>query len=193
MVSTRIGGAPVTTAHYARFAASLVSGVVASLIGGVVMAIVMVVAYMAFKHTSFLYPLRPIGTFLYGSAMLSRPTAGMYVAATLFHFGICVIWGIVYGIAATLLRVDKSVGGALTLGLIVGLASQIIDVNLVTPAFMARVWGYNLWADTVPPLYSWVAHVAFGATFAIAPLLFRNLWLRWSGRADLIASDPRIR
>ena len=87
MASTRIGGAPVTTAHYARFSASLVAGFVASLVGGVAMAVVMVVAYMAFQHTSFLYALRPVGTFLYGDTMLTAPTPAMYVAATAFHFG----------------------------------------------------------------------------------------------------------
>lgn len=197
MPSTTIGGAPVTTAHYARFSASLVSGFVASLAGGVVMAAVMVVAFMVGQHTSFLYPLRPIGTYLFGDRMLVAPTAGMYVAATAFHFGVCAIWGIVFAFAATLLRADKSFGGSLILGVVIGLASQIIDINMVTPALQTTRWGQDLWTATVPPLYSWLGHVAFGLTFVIAPLLFRPLWLRWSGRPDLTRdvdwNDPRIR
>lgn len=193
MASTRIGGAPVTTAHYARFSASLVSGFVTSLVGGVVMAVVMVVAFMAFQHTSLLYALRPIGAFLYGDRMLVAPTASMYVAATAFHFGVCAIWGIVFAFAATLLRADKSFGGSLVLGIVIGLASQIVDINLVTPRLMTSLWGQDLWSATVPPLYSWLGHLAFGVTFAMAPLLFRNLWLRWSGREDLTYDDPRIR
>ena len=193
MASTTIGGAPVTTAHYARFSASLVSGFIASLIGGVAMAVVMVVAYMAFQHTSFLYALRPIGTFLYGDTMLTAPTTAMYVAATGFHFGICAVWGIIFAFAATLLRVDGSVGGSLALGIVIGLASQIVDVNLVAPALQNRLWGTDLWTATVPPLYSWLGHIAFGLTFAVAPLMFRKLWLRWSGRSDLLYDDPRIR
>ena len=101
MPSTTSGGAPVTTAHYARFTASLVSGLVAALAGGVVMAVVMVVAFMLGQHTSFLFALRPIGTYLFGDRMLVAPTAGMYVAATAFHFGVCALWGIVFGLAAT--------------------------------------------------------------------------------------------
>jgi hypothetical protein len=193
MASTTIGGAPVTTAHYARFSASLVSGFVASMIGGVVMALVMVVAYMAFQHTSFFYPLRPIGAFLYGDRMLSAPTPAMYAAATAFHLGICAVWGIVFAFAATLLRVDRSVGGSLALGVVIGLASQIVDVNFIAPALMNRLWGSDLWTATVPPLYSWLGHIAFGLTFGIAPLFFRSLWLRWSGRADVLYDDPRIR
>ena len=193
MDSTRIGGASVTTAHYARFSASLVAGFFASLLGGAVMAVVMVVAFMAVEHTSFWYALRPIGSYLFGDRMLVAPTPAMYVAATAFHFGICVVWGIVFAFAATLIRVDKSLGGALALGVVVGLASQIVDVNLVTPALMNQLWGQNLWAATVPPLFSWLGHLFFGLSLVVAPLIFRKLWLRWSGRGDLLADDPRMR
>jgi hypothetical protein len=193
MASTRIGGASVTTVYYARFSASLVSGLVASLVGGVAMAIVMVVAYMTMQHTSFLYPLRPIGAFLYGDRMLVAPSAGMYAAATGFHFGVCAIWGIVFAFAATLLRADKSFGGSLILGIVIGLASQIVDINFVTPPLMNSLWGQDLWTATVPPAYSWLGHVAFGLSFVIAPLIFRKLWVRWSGRGDVLYDDPRIR
>lgn len=193
MASTRIGGAPVTTAHYARFSASLVSGFIASLVGGAAMAVVMVVAFTIGQHTSLLYALRPIGAFLFGDRMLTAPTPAMYVAATAFHFGVCAIWGIIFGFAATLLRADKSFGGSLILGVIVGLLSQIVDINLVTPALMNSLWGSDLWMATVPPLYSWLGHIAFGLSFVVAPLMFRNLWLRWSGREDVLYDDPRIR
>ncbi|MCA1665654.1 MAG: hypothetical protein LC659_15535 [Myxococcales bacterium] len=193
MASTTIGGASVTTAHYARFSASLVSGFVASLAGGVVMAVVMVVAYMTMQHTSLMYALRPIGTFLYGDRMLVAPTAGMYAAATAFHFAVCAIWGIVFAFAATLLRADKSFGGSLVLGIVIGLASQIIDVNLVTPALQNSLWGQDLWTATVPPPYSWLGHVGFGLAFVLAPLMFRKLWVRWSGRGDVLYDDARIR
>ena len=193
MSSTRIGGAPVTIAYYARFSASLVSGFLTAMIGGVVMALVMVVAFMAFQHTTFLYALRPVGAFLFGDRMLVAPTASMYVAATAFHLGVCAVWGIVFAFAATLLRADKSYGGSLVLGIVIGLASQIVDINFVTPPLMNSLWGQDLWAATVPPLYSWLGHIVFGVAFVLAPALFRTLWLRWSGRSDLTYDDPRIR
>lgn len=193
MNSTRIGGASVTTAHYSRFAASLVSGFIAAMAAGVVMAVVMVVAFAGFHQTSLLYALRPIGSYLFGDQMLVAPTPAMYLAAAAFHFGVCALWGIVFGFAATLLRVDKSLGGSLALGIVVGLTSQIVDINFVTPPLMSQLWGQDLWAATVPPLYSWVGHLFFGLTFVVAPLLFRTLWLRWSGREDLLADDPRAR
>jgi hypothetical protein len=195
MDSTRVGGAPVTTAHYARFAASLVSGFAAAMIGGALMAVVMVVAFMAVEHTSFFYALRPIGAFLYGDEMLVAPTTAMYAAATAFHFGICAVWGIVFAFAATVLRVDKSIGGSLALGVVIGLSSQIVDVGFVAPALMNQLWGQDLWSATVPPIFSWLGHLVFGLSFGFAPLVFRKLWLRWSGRPDLAApvDDARIR
>ena len=102
MDTTRIGGAPVTKAHYARLAASLVASFIASMIGGAVMAVVMVVAYAAVHKMGLLYALRPIGALLYGDAMMTAPTPLMYVGAVAFHFGICAVWGIVFALAASL-------------------------------------------------------------------------------------------
>ena len=191
MATTRIGGVPVATAQSTRFAASLVSALVASLAGGVAMAIVMIVAFTAFQHTGFFYALRPIGSFLFGDRMLEAPTAAMYVGATAFHFGICLAWGIAFALVATLIRADKSIGGALVLGVVVGLFSQIVDIGLIAPPLQKALWGDDLWTATVPAAYSWLGHIAFGLTFVIAPLLFRPLWMRWSGRADVLADDPR--
>ena len=181
MATTRIGGAPVTGAHYARLAASLVSGVVASLVGGVAMAVVMIVAFTTIRHTGLLYALRPIGAFLYGDRMFWAPRPAMYVAAAALHFGVCALWGVVFAFVATLLRAEQSIGGALLVGIVVGLASQIIDISFVTPALMDSLWGEDLWTARVPAAYSWLGHVAFGLSFALAPLLFRGLWARWSG------------
>jgi hypothetical protein len=187
-----VGGVPVARAYYARFTASLVAGVVASLVGGVLMLVVMVVAFVAFRHTGILYALRPIGAFLYGDAMMRSPTAAMYAAATFYHLGICALWGIVFAFGATLLRADKSYGGALVVGLIIGLGSQIVDINLAAPAVMNRLWGHDIWTETVPPLYSWLSRLVFGVALVLSVPMFRRLWLRWSGRADLDADDPRF-
>jgi hypothetical protein len=193
MDTARLGGAPVTTVDYARFAASLVASLIASMIGGVVMAVVMVVAYAGIHKMGLLYALRPIGAFLYGDAMMSGPTPMMYGAAVAFHFGICALWGIAFAVAASLLRVERSFGGSLVLGIVIGLASQIIDVNLVAPPLLFGVWGHDIWTETVPSLYSWLGHVAFGLCFALTPAFFGALWPRFGGRHESMFDDPRIR
>lgn len=181
--SSKTGGAALLTADYARFAASLVSGFIAALIGGVAMAIVMVVAFTALRHTSPWYALQPIGAFLYGDRMFVAPTGAMYAAATALHFGVCAVWGILFAFAATLIRADQSIGGSLVLGIVIALASQIIDIGFVAPAVMNALWGQDLWTPTVPPAYSWLGHVAFGLCFAVAPLFFRRLWPRFAAIA----------
>lgn len=78
--------------------------------------------------------------------------------------GICALWGVVFAFAATLLRAEASVGGALLIGVVIGLASDIFDVR-----------------TTTAPAWRWLGHVAFGLSVALAPLLFRGLWARRSG------------
>ena len=60
---------------------------------------------------------------------------------------------------------------------------------------MFNVWGHDIWTETVPPLYSWLGHVAFGFCFALTPLFFRRLWVRFGGRdeEEVMFDDPRIR
>ncbi|MDB4971036.1 MAG: hypothetical protein JWN44_6725 [Myxococcales bacterium] len=202
MQSTRVGGAPVTTTDYARISATLLSSFLAAMVGGAVMAVVMIVAFTVFQRTDLLFALRPIGAYLFGDAILLGPTPMMYVGAVAFHFGICALWGFLFAIAASVLRVERSTGGAVLLGVIIGLASQIIDINLVTPPLLFGLWGHDIWTEMVPPLYSWLAHVAFGLSFAVAPALFRPLWRRFGGRDEELPEsvpeenafdDPRIR
>lgn len=192
MSATRMGGVNATAAHYARFSASLVSGVIGSMVGAIAMLLVMIVAFVAFAHTSAFYPLQIFGSYLFGDAALRSPTLLVLLGGLTFHLGTAAAWGIGFGFTAAVLRVDRSVGGSILLGLVVGLTAQLVEVNLITPALM-RPWGHDVWAANVPPLLSWVSHVVFGLGFAVTPFLFRDLWLRWSGRADLTVDDPRIR
>jgi hypothetical protein len=193
MATTTVGGAKVTTAHYARFSASLVSSVIASMVGAALMTIVLTVAFMRYEARPVYYPLQIIGTFLFGDLALKAPRWEIYPTAAALLFGVCAVWGIVYAFAATQLRVDKSVGGSVVLGLIIGLASQIVDVELITPTVMNRLWGNNLWAENVPPIFSWLGHIIFGLSFVVFPFVFRRLWIRYSGRKDLLAAHPHLR
>lgn len=193
MATTTVGGAPVTTAHYARFSASLTASVIASMSGAALSALVMVVAFMRFEGRPFFYPLQLVGTFLFGDLALSAPRWEIYPTAAAFHFGICAVWGIVYAFCATMLCVDKSIWGSLALGLVVGMAAKLVDVDLVAPSVMTRLWGHNLWAESVPPVFSWLGHIVFGVSLGVFPFVFRRLWIRFSGRKDLLAAHPHLR
>jgi hypothetical protein len=174
MDTTPRARASVTTAGATRFAATLAAGVGAAIVGAVVMALVLIVAFMAIERTSVVYALRPIGTLLYGDRMLVAPTAAMYAGAAALHFGVAIAWGIVWACMASLLRVEVSPPGALLVGVVVGLAALIVDVQVIAPAIGNARWGDDLFTSTMPPAFSWLAHVAFGASFVIAPRFYRR-------------------
>jgi hypothetical protein len=175
MESTIRRPAAVTTGQTTRLAATLLSSVGAAILGGIALAIVLIVAFMTVEKTSLAYALRPIGTFLYGDRMLVHPTPAMYAAAIALHLGMCVAWGLVYAAAASLLRVEASVPGALLLGVVVGLTALILDVHALVPQLEQARWGRDLFGAVTPPLFSFLGHVAFGLCFAVAPLLYRRL------------------
>ncbi len=81
-------------------------------------------------------------------------------------FAVALAWGLVFGFAATLLRAEASFGAALVLGIVLGLAGDILDAALVPPS--------------VPPARSFLGHVAFGTAFVLAPLVVRVVQARWS-------------
>jgi hypothetical protein len=191
-LTTRIGGTNVTTAQAARWSASMLSAFIASQVGGALMAVFLCAWYVAAYNTYLFHPLNIIATFRYGEPALYNLHAAGYLWAVAFHLGVCALWGLAYGLLATALRVDKNKWAPLALGLAIGLASHIVDINLVTPALMANLHGHNIWAENVTPLAGWLGHIVFGLGFAVFPPLFRKLWLRFANRQDLLASDPRI-
>lgn len=174
MDTTTRARSSVTMLPSARFAATLSSSFGAAILGGCVMAAVLIVAFMTIERTSFLYVLRPIGTLIWGDRMLVAPTAAMYAGAAALHFGVAVAWGLVYACMASLLRVELSPSGALVVGVVIGLAALIIDVQLLAPAIGDARWGDDLFTSTMPPAFSWLGHVAFGASFVVAPRLYRR-------------------
>lgn len=189
----RIGGTDVTTATSARWSASLLAAVSASQVGAVLLVAFLCAYNVVVFRAPLLSPLQIYGSYRYGDAALIQLHAGGYAWAFAFVMGTCALWGLVYGLLATALRVDKDRWAPIALGVIVGLAAQIVDINLVTPRIMQALWGHDMFAENMRPVSSWVGHVLFGLGFAAFPALFRSMWLRFSNRGDLLADDPRIR
>ena len=53
------------------------------------------------------------------------------------------------------------------LGVAVGVASQLVDVNLLLPPVMRALHGRDIWAAEVPAFWSWAAHVVFGLSLGL--------------------------
>lgn len=190
--TTRVGGTHVTTAAAARWSASLLSALISAMVGGAVWLLAMMAWFAVVPRTPIQQPLNVIATLRYGEAALFSLPASGYLWALAFHLGLAALWGMLYGVLATALRVDKSAWAPLVLGVIIGLAAQIIDVNLLSPAVFGGLYGHDIWRENVAPAASWIAHVGFGLGFAVFPSVFRSLWLRFAGRQDILAEDPRI-
>jgi hypothetical protein len=188
MDTTRIGGTNVTTALSARWAASILAGLAASQIGAVVMLAFWAVFFGLAVGVPGV-PLQIIAAFAYGRQPV--PVLG-YVWALAVLLGTSAMWGVVYSLLATALRIDKSRWAPVVLGLVVGLMAHVVGVNLLTPKLFWAMYGRNYWLESMAPVISWTGYVLFGLGFAAFPAIFRSLWLRFAGRRDLLADDPRI-
>lgn len=190
--TTRVGGTNVTTAAAARWSASLLSALISAMVGGAVWLLSMMAWFSAIPRTRVQQPLNVIATLAYGESALFVLSPAGYLWALAFHIGLAALWGMVFGVVATAIRVDKSAWAPLVLGVVVGLAAQIIDVNLLAPAVFGGLFGHDIWRENVSPAASWIAHVGFGLGFCVFPSVFRTLWLRFVGREDILAEDPRV-
>jgi hypothetical protein len=162
------------------------------MVGGAVWMLAMMAWFSAIPRTRVIQPLNVIATLAYGESALFSLSPSGYLWAIAFHVGLAALWGMVFGVVATAMRVDKSAWAPLVLGVIVGLAAQIIDVNLLSPAIFGGLFGHDVWRENVAPAASWIAHVGFGLGFCVFPSVFRTLWLRFVGREDILADDPRV-
>ncbi|MEZ4273477.1 MAG: hypothetical protein R3C68_19190 [Myxococcota bacterium] len=92
----------------------------------------------------------------------------------LHQLGPALVWGVLFGIAVN--RLDLRTSSILIpLAVVTGLASQVIDVNLIMPAAMQALHGHNIWAEQVPALWSWAAHLVFGLGLLVFPRIATRL------------------
>ncbi|HET9551485.1 MAG TPA: hypothetical protein VFP50_00820, partial [Anaeromyxobacteraceae bacterium] len=108
------------------------------------------------------------------AALQGVNVGAVLVGLVLHQAGPSLAWGLAYG--AILHATDRRSGAvAVLIGAAVGLASQAIDVNLVMPVAMRALHGHDLWAENVPALWSWAAHLVFGLSLACFPEVMRRL------------------
>jgi len=147
----------------------LAAGAIAGQISGLIMAVVMMAVFTIFLGKGPLSPVQVIGSFIFGDAALQGFNLPALLAGLVLHqAGPSLAWGLVFG--GVLYAFDIRRGAALVLiGALDGLASQVVDVNLVLPAAMKALHGHDIWAEQVPAFWSWAAHLVFGLGLAIFP------------------------
>jgi hypothetical protein len=165
---------PIRTEKKTEIGPDLIAGAICGEIAGLVMAVVMMAVFVLFLEQGPLFPVQVIGSLVFGDDAVRGTHGGAIVAGLLLHqLGPSLVWGLVFGTLAWLLNVRH--GFALvTLGLIIGIASQLLDVELLVPIAFRALHGHDIWAENVPPFWSWAAHIVYGLTLTIYPKIYKG-------------------
>jgi hypothetical protein len=153
----------------------IAAGAIAGQIAGLIMAVVVMAVFTIFLGKGPLYPVQVIGSFVFGDAAIQGFNLPALLAGLVLHqAGPSLFWGMVFGGVLYALDVRRT-GAVLLLGAIIGLASQVVDVNLVIPAAMKALHGHDIWAEQVPAFWSWAAHLVFGLGLGVFPWVHGKL------------------
>lgn len=145
----------------------LVPAIITGQIAGLIMAVVVIAVFVLFLGKGPLYPVQVIGSLLFGDAALHGTNLAAVVAGLLLHQGgPALFWSIVFGLAVHQWRVAGT-ARLVGLGVAVGVASQLVDVNLLLPPVMRALHGHDIWAAEVPAFWSWAAHVVYGLSLGL--------------------------
>lgn len=165
--TTRTGviGRPVAREGF-PWRAALVSGIATGILGGTVMILILMITTAA-RGLGFWTPLQSLAATFLGVEALVGGTWTMLLGLA-FHLAVASVLAFVY---AALVGRTASFGGALLTGAAYGLAiyafMSFFLLPMVNPVMAARV--------ALLPVVWFFAHMAFGATLALAPLLKRRM------------------
>ncbi|MEK6628628.1 MAG: hypothetical protein AABY53_08375 [Bdellovibrionota bacterium] len=154
--------------------ATLLPGVLTGQIAGLIMAVVVMLVFAVFLGKNFLYPVQVIGSTVFGENALDGFNFGAILAGLILHqLGPSLLWGSIFGLLAQRLSV-QSMAAALKLGLGIGIVSMV-GPYLLIPAVMNTLHGVDFWNREVPMFWDWAAHIVFGASFALYPIVRQKI------------------
>jgi hypothetical protein len=152
----------------------ILGGIITGQLAGLVMAVVVMLVFTVFLGKGPLYPVQLIGSAVYGDQALHGFHGGALVTGLLLHqLGPSLLWGIVYGVLASLIKI-RTASSALLLGLGLG-AFSMIGSYLFIPILMNALQGEDFWNREVPMFWDWAAHLVFGASFVLFPKVLEKL------------------
>lgn len=154
----------------------LSAAIITGQIAGLVMAVVVMVVFTLLGKGP-LFPVQVIGSIAFGDAALTGFHLPALLTGLVVHQSAALAWSLVYALVVSRTGA-RTIGAAAAAGLAVGVASQLVDVNLFMPPIMRALHGHDLWAENVPAHWSWAAHLVFGLTFAIYPAVISRLSAR---------------
>ena len=167
-MSTQATTVPAAEAEPAHGATEeLVPAIITGQIAGLIMAVVVIAVFVLFLGKGPLYPVQVIGSLIFGDDALRGIHVPAVIAGLLLHQGgPALFWSLVFGLAVHQWRLAGT-ARMVALGVAVGVASQLVDVNLILPPVMRALHGRDIWAAEVPAFWSWAAHVVYGLSLGL--------------------------
>lgn len=152
----------------------ILSGILTGQIAGLIMAVVVMLVFALFLGKSPLYPVQVIGSTIFGESALQGFHLPALLAGLILHqLGPSLLWGFLFGLLSTKISI-RTTSSALGVGLGLGVVSMVGPYVLI-PFVMHTTQGVDLWAREVPIFWDWAAHLVFGASFALYPLVQSKL------------------
>jgi hypothetical protein len=152
----------------------LIGALVAGQFAGVVMALSLIIVFATFFGQPWFFPVQVIGSMVVGpSAVEGSFVFSAFVVGLVLHQLVSAVWSLVFGLMVN--RLSPTFFNVVFSGLTVGLISQVLDTRLLVPTLMTSLHKVDLWAENVPPLWSWVAHLLFGLSLALFIPISRRL------------------
>lgn len=157
--------------HHAgrNFVAVLLTSQVAALI----MAVVVMAVFTLFLGKGPLFPVQVIGSTFVGEPALHGFNLAALLTGLVLHQGVGLAWGVVFGVAAYVLKVD-TVKASMLLGVAVAVVSMV-DSYVIVPAVMNALQGVDYWNQNVPMFWNWAAHIVLGLGFGFFPVIADKL------------------
>lgn len=153
---------------------TLISGIVTGQIAGLIMAVVVMIVFALFLGKSPLYPVQVIGSMIFGEAALPGFHLGALLAGLILHqLGPSLLWGVLFGVLAQKFSIQTA-GQALAVGIGVGIIAMVGPYVLI-PFLMTALHGVDIWNREVPIFWDWAAHLVFGASFVLYPMIAKKL------------------
>lgn len=154
--------------------AERISGIITGQVAGLIMAVVVMLVFAVFLGKSPLYPVQVIGSALLGESALQGFNFGAILTGLVLHqLGPSLLWGFIFGLLAKKFSI-QSTSSALKFGLGLGIISMV-GPYLLIPAVMNTLHGVDYWNREVPILWDWAAHIVFGASFALYPMIQQKI------------------
>lgn len=151
---------------------SILPGILTGQVAGLIMAVVVMLVFAVFLGKSFLYPVQVIGSALLGEPALQGFNILAILTGLILHqLGPSLLWGFVFAKLAQKFSIQTT-AESLEAGLFIGIISMVGPYILI-PAVMNTLQGVDLWNREVPIMWDWAAHLVFGLSFTLYPMLVK--------------------